>query len=114
MLPLAHVGVSMQALPNSVAMLEAIVPLSIIYFSIGPGIDTLPVSLAHAELPIVRVCVWISFEASTTPQVLLPVTLVLSPVFVAHHTLSITFALNELTHEDCIRILALEVTWESF
>lgn len=90
-------------------MLQALIPLAVVDFSIVPGVYTLTVSLAILEEAEVRVVIRVALESTTVPHVLLPLSLVLTTVPIAHHTFAISFPVLHLTHIKGVTIALLKV-----
>ena len=100
--PLSNVGIAIEALPYTIAVLQTIVPLSIINLSVVPLVYAFAFCLPHLVLTVVGVTIGILFEASTLSQVILPFALILPPVLVPHQTFSVPFTVIYLTNEDCV------------
>ena len=102
LVPLTKVRIILDTLPDSVAVLEPQVPLSVVNLSIGPRVDSLPVGFALLEDPEVGIAVGVPFEAPTLPEVLDPRSLVLAPIAVLHDPLAVPGALLDLPNKHSI------------
>ena len=79
-------------------MLESLVPLSIINFSVVPCVNTFAMRLSVLEEAEIRIVVGIPFETSTIPHVIVPFALILASVSVPHHSLTVSFPTSHLAH----------------
>jgi hypothetical protein len=104
--PLANVGLAIGAFPNTIAMLDAFHPLSIVDFSVFPLVDTLTVGLSVLVGAVERVAVSEHFEAPTVAFVLYPLSFVDSTVLVYKdaHTFSLP-AVIQLASVDAVFVL---------
>ena len=91
--PLPYVGVSWNASPDSIAMLQTLVPFTVIDLPVVPCVDTLPMRLPVLEKPKVGIGVGIPFEATAVSHVVVPLPFVLPSIPVSHHSLPITFTI---------------------
>ena len=100
--PFTDVRVVADAFPNAIALLDSLVPLSIIDFTVLPSVHAFAMGLAVLELTKVRVPVRIPLESFSISQIMFPESFVLAAISVLHDALTMALSLDDRSKEDSI------------
>lgn len=65
--PLADIGVTKDAFPDSLALFESMLPLAFVDLPVEPNVDTFAVWLVIFEFSLVLIAVGITFESPAIP-----------------------------------------------
>lgn len=93
-IPLADVRVTRKATPDSITVLKALTPLTIVDLTVYPGVDTFSVCLSYFKVAEVRVSVRVTLKPFAVSEVTFPTALVLTAIRVLHYALALAFAVN--------------------
>ena len=96
----------MNALPDAIALFEALVPLSIVDFPVLPGVHPFAMCSSVFELAEVCVSIWVPLEAFAVSEVLFPEPFVLSAIRILHDS----FAMSLLV-DDCAKVYGVSVPY---
>lgn len=110
--PLSDIRVSVDALPDTVSMLESAVPFSIVDLSICPCVYSIAMCLASLELAVVGVAIGIALKAFSITKIMDPASLVLAATLVLHRpeAMSLLF-LIKLTYIDGLVVHPCGISW---
>ena len=93
--PLSNVAIAMSTLPGSEPLLDALLPLTIVNFTAGPGVNTFSMSFVIQKLSYVLRLTAIDLIASTVPSITLPLTLIDAAISVDKHAKAMAFPVNQ-------------------
>ena len=91
-LPLSDIRVFVDAFPDTVALLEPLIPLTIVDLTIFPGVDAFTVGSSVLELAVVSVAIGVSLETFAVSQVMIPETFILATVRIFHDAFTVPLA----------------------
>ena len=105
--PLANVGLAIGALPDAIAVLNTLQPLTVVYFSVLPLVNAFPIWLAIFVGPMIGVSTGKHFVAAAISLILAPLTLVDTPILIDKHAeaLSLPRLWVELAAVDAVTVL---------
>ena len=105
--PLANVGLAIGALPDAIAVLNTLQPLTVVYFSVLPLVNAFPIWLAIFVGPMIGVSTGKHFVAAAISLILAPLTLVDTPILIDKHAeaLSLPRLRVELASVDAVTVL---------
>ena len=98
--PLTDVAVIVNAPPDSVPLLEALNPFSVVDLAVAPSENAFSISFTMLEVAIVAITLWVPFETFTVADVLLPCAFVLAAIGILHHSDAIAAVLSHYSNKD--------------
>jgi hypothetical protein len=103
-LPFPNIAVAFCPNPISIAMLQAIHPLTFITFTIKPGISTNPFWSSIDVATMIYAAIWKFFISLSIFEITLPFSLKYMVIIVYHQSFTMSFCIDNLSIIGCVFI----------